>query len=183
MVREPAWLPAALAGMSSGRFCHPTCPFALPVPNTAIRIAITDLKPRRMVPMMNRKNSLEGMPMREAEDALHRWLADGPVEVEVLKKLAGEAGVGWRTVERAKRCLRVKTEKRRGPGNKNGPWMWRLSEDRQPGAVAAFSGGQNKSRGSASQRTPPPEDRQTALADMSVWEPSDWGSGWGESLW
>jgi hypothetical protein len=50
--------------------------------------------------------------MREAEDALHSWLADGPVEVKALKKLAEEADIGWRTLERAKRSLRVKTEKR-----------------------------------------------------------------------
>ena len=69
--------------------------------------------------------------MLEAEDALCSWLADGALEVKALKKLAQEADMGWRTLERAKRCLRVKTEKRGGPGNKNGPWMWRLSgEDR-----------------------------------------------------
>ncbi len=79
--------------------------------------------------------------MREAEDALRSWLADGPVEVKALKKLAEEVDIGWRTLERAKRCLGVKTEKRGGPGIKNGPWMWRLlEEDRQPGALAVFSG-------------------------------------------
>jgi hypothetical protein len=129
--------------------------------------------------------------MRKAEDALHSWLANGAVEVKALKKLAEEADIGWRTLERAKRCLRVKTEKRGGPGNKNGPWMWRLSgEDRQPGALAAFSGERTKSLESdrtASQRRPPAEDRQTSLADFteghfesssSVWDWPGWGSGW-----
>ncbi len=104
------------------------------------------------------------------------------VEVKTHKKLAEEADIGWRTLERAKRCLGVKTEKRGGPGNKNGPWMWRLSEeDRQPGALAAFSGERTKSLESggthASQRRPPAEDRQTALADFTEGH-DDWSSDW-----
>jgi hypothetical protein len=31
--------------------------------------------------------------MQKAEDALHSWLADGPVEVKALKKLAEEAEI------------------------------------------------------------------------------------------
>src|SRR5712692_10492918 len=120
--------------------------------------------------------------MREAEDALRSWLADGPVEVKALKKLAEEVDIGWRTLERAKRCLGVKTEKRGGPGIKNGPWMWRLlEEDRQPGALAVFSGERTKSLESggthASQRRPPAEDRQTALADFTEGH-DDWSSDW-----
>ena len=127
--------------------------------------------------------------MLEAEDALCSWLADGALEVKALKKLAQEADMGWRTLERAKRCLRVKTEKRGGPGNKNGPWMWRLSgEDRPLGALAAFSGERTKSLESdgthPSQRRPPAQDRQTASADFTeghnAWS-SDWE--WPDSEW
>ena|SRR6266851_3357949 len=117
--------------------------------------------------------------MREAEDALRSWLANGPVEVRALRKLAEEAGIGWRTLERAKQRLQIKAEKRPGPGNKNGPWTWRLpGEDRQPGALAAFSGERPKSlesdRTHASQRKPSAEDRQTTSADFSDWDRPDW---------
>lgn len=106
--------------------------------------------------------------MREAEEALRSWLSDRPVEVKALKKLAEEANIGWRTLERAKRCLGVKAEKKSGPGNKNGSWMWRLSgedrhrEHRKYGALAAFSGERTKSL-----KKPPTEGRQTTLADFS----------------
>jgi len=111
--------------------------------------------------------------MREAEDALHRWLADGPVEVKALEKLAEGANIGWRSLERAKRCLGVKSEKRRGRGNKRGPWIWRLSEDRQPGALAAFSGDGPKSPESVSQSRQPAEDRQTPDWNPWDWDPSN----------
>lgn len=138
--------------------------------------------------------------MREAEDALHRWLADGPVEVTALKKRADEAGIGWRTLERAKRRLRVKTEKRGGPGNKSGPWMWRLSgEDRQRSIEKQSRTGNGAIY--TTQRRPPAEDRQTISADFSEgtkewtsveesvrsfsdWDPLGFGPvGWGSSDW
>src|ERR1700687_4421515 len=108
--------------------------------------------------------------MHQAEDALHRWLADGPVEAAALKRLAEKADIGWRTLERAKRSLRVESVKTGGPGNKRGPWIWLLSEDRQPGALASQESGGTK-------RRPPAEDRQPPLADFSVWDVTeDWGS-------
>jgi hypothetical protein len=120
--------------------------------------------------------------MREAEDALRSWLAYGPVEVKALMKLAAQANIGWRTFERAKRCLGVKTEKRGGLGNKNGPWMWRLStEDRQPGALVASSGERTKLLENdptcPGRRRPPAENRQTTLADFNAGN-FEWSSGW-----
>jgi len=127
--------------------------------------------------------------MRKAEDALQSWLADGPVEVKALKKRAEEAGIGWRTLERAKQRLRVKTAKTGGPGNKNGPWIWLLlGEDRQ-----RSTNKQSTKNGAtdASQGRPPAEDPHPPLADFSEGNKessfvgdSEWGPwDWGESVW
>ncbi len=62
-------------------------------------------------------------------DAAANWLAEvlstGPVAVADLKDDAGDAGMGWRTVERAKAVLGVKSERRHLEGRISG-YVWRL---------------------------------------------------------
>jgi len=51
----------------------------------------------------------EDAPARtEAEEFLAALLEDGPVPVKQVRQEAGEAGIAWRTIERAKTKLRVK---------------------------------------------------------------------------
>lgn len=68
-------------------------------------------------------------PREAAEDFLEETLDAGPVEVEKLKAEAKEAGLSWRTVERAKAKLGIRALRRGfGPG---GTWLW---EFRSPDA-------------------------------------------------
>ncbi|KAB0773153.1 AAA family ATPase [Pseudomonas aeruginosa] len=67
----------------------------------------------------------------EREDAEHfllNLLADGPVPATQIKADAAGAGHAWRTVERAKKALRIEAVK---AGVKEG-WVWRIgAKDRQ----------------------------------------------------
>ncbi len=62
-------------------------------------------------------------------DAAARWLGEalstGPVAVADLKDDAADAGMGWRTVERAKSVLGVISERRHVEGRISG-FVWRL---------------------------------------------------------
>lgn len=58
----------------------------------------------------------------EAQEWLRETLADGPVAVAELRKTANAAGLAWRTLERAKAVLGVKTEK----CGFQGSYSWKL---------------------------------------------------------
>lgn len=67
---------------------------------------------------------------RGALDDAATWLSDeltaGPMPVRDLKKAATDAGMSWRTIERAKTDLGV-TAKRQSQGNNgDGLWIWEL---------------------------------------------------------
>lgn len=64
----------------------------------------------------------------DAADFLREELADGPRPVKEIKDAAGEAGIGWRTIEDAKAELKV-SARREGFG-KEGGWKWSLPIDR-----------------------------------------------------
>jgi putative DNA primase/helicase len=55
-------------------------------------------------------------------------LADGPKPAQVLQSAAKAAALAWRTVERAKRTLKIGSTK----NGMTGGWEWSLPEDRQP---------------------------------------------------
>ncbi len=70
----------------------------------------------------------------EAEDWLRDLLADGPLSAKEVKRQAAEAGMAWRTIERAKKDLGIKPTKTRFDGG----WEWSIkpktaknAEDRQ----------------------------------------------------
>ncbi|MDR3387718.1 MAG: AAA family ATPase [Rudaea sp.] len=71
-------------------------------------------------------------PLDEASSWLEELLADGPIPVNAIKAEASAAGVGWRTVERAKTELGVIAE-RESAGNKGkGRWQWRIRNIANP---------------------------------------------------
>jgi hypothetical protein len=55
-------------------------------------------------------------------------LADGPKPAQALQSAARAAALAWRTVERAKRTLKIGSTK----NGMSGGWEWSLPEDRQP---------------------------------------------------
>ncbi len=66
----------------------------------------------------------KGSKQHKAEAFLLAALADGPVAVGELKRMAAERGLGWRTVETVKVKLSIRTD-HKGFGRNSG-WFWRL---------------------------------------------------------
>ena len=66
------------------------------------------------------ESEAERSALDDARDFLVDAFADGPVATRDLQRQARDAGLAWRTVERAKLALRVRAE-REGAG-----WRWRL---------------------------------------------------------
>lgn len=64
----------------------------------------------------------EQSALEEAKEWLQRLLMKGPIEQKQIRRLADSNSHAWRTVLRAKKLLRVKSEK---PGFEGG-WVWRL---------------------------------------------------------
>jgi hypothetical protein len=60
--------------------------------------------------------------LADAKDCLSDLLADGPVESAVCKKRVAEAGLAWRTVERAKADLRVRSVPGKGEERRKRFW-------------------------------------------------------------
>lgn len=54
-------------------------------------------------------------------------LANGPKSARAIKSASQDAGLAWRTVERAKKPLGIESFRNSAEG-----WEWRLGEDRQP---------------------------------------------------
>jgi AAA domain len=73
-----------------------------------------------------------------AAEFLLDLLANGPVLVERIRSAADAAGHAWKTVERAKRDLRIKSR----PSGYAGPRVWCLPEhvDREPGVESIDPG-------------------------------------------
>jgi hypothetical protein len=69
-------------------------------------------------------SSTEANARDEARTFLADELADGPVPTKALKDAADEAGISWRTIERAKQALGVKS--RKAQGVVGGGWEWSL---------------------------------------------------------
>jgi hypothetical protein len=63
-------------------------------------------------------------PNARAAEFLRRILSTGPRPVAQLQELAANAGFVWRTVERAKRTMKILSERLPRMG-----WLWRLPDD------------------------------------------------------
>jgi hypothetical protein len=72
--------------------------------------------------------------LSDAKDFLSKELADGPVSAEVVRKDARSAGVSERTLKRAKRTLKVRSEK------EGGSWNWVLPEGESKGGQLLTAG-------------------------------------------
>ncbi|MCC7364830.1 MAG: AAA family ATPase [Dehalococcoidia bacterium] len=66
----------------------------------------------------------------DAEQWLLDALCSGPVAAKDLQQQAGEAGIAQRTLQRAKRSLRV-TSTREGNVGESGRWVWGLPADQR----------------------------------------------------
>lgn len=64
--------------------------------------------------------------LAEAVTFLRGILAAGPVSVKRLKNAAEDADLSWRTVERGKKELEVKSERTRSENGTTQEWQWRL---------------------------------------------------------
>lgn len=72
----------------------------------------------------------QGQEDRNAEDEAASWLeemlSDGPVPARDIKRAAGDAGLSWRTVERAKARLSVRSGRSSMGNTGAGAWLWEL---------------------------------------------------------
>ncbi len=73
--------------------------------------------------------------MKEATDFLREELAGGPHSAKDIKRAAADAGLAWRTVERAKADLGVKSAK----GGLNEGWLWELPKTANEGPEGRHS--------------------------------------------
>jgi putative DNA primase/helicase len=79
-------------------------------------------------------SSLQGEEKTERDEArefLGDELTPGPRPVKELRAAANEAGLSWRTVERAKAPMGIKAERESAGSDGSGRWLWRLPQDRQ----------------------------------------------------
>jgi len=78
--------------------------------------------------LLSKRDDEEAPQRTEAENFLHAVLETGPVPVKSVKREAEDAGIAWRTVERAKTKLGVKAVQ--VGGKAHGGWVWQLPEHR-----------------------------------------------------
>lgn len=76
----------------------------------------------------HRESDEERSAIDEASDFLSVTLANGAVDASQIKKLAKDAYIGWRTVERAKKRMHVKSKQVLDDYGK-GKWVWYLNTD------------------------------------------------------
>lgn len=74
----------------------------------------------------------------EAKDFLADMLAEGPQPVSELRKLARQAGIANRTLDRAKQALGI-TSHRVGKLGSSGEWVWKHANPQEDGALGALS--------------------------------------------
>ena len=80
----------------------------------------------------HKESDEERSAIDEASDFLSVTLASGPVDSNEIKRLAKENYIGWRTVERAKKRMRVKSRKTLDDYGK-AKWMWSQNTDEGKG--------------------------------------------------
>lgn len=107
----------------------------------------------------------------EAADFLVGELADGPRPAEEIKREADDAGISWRTVERAKRALGVKAIRVSSGNEGRGRWEWDLPSAGQPLATSpppcpSPGGLAEDSPAEPNAGTPAPQDRHAS--DMAA---------------
>lgn len=89
------------------------------------------------------ENASERPARAEAEDFLRDILSDGPRPAKEVESEAKEAGIAWRTVNRAKKTLGVVAERRAESGDglgRSGRWYWCLPGSTNSAAKDAKNG-------------------------------------------
>jgi hypothetical protein len=96
----------------------------------APRLRITGTSTTTAEDLLDRPSGEERTERDAAAEFLAAELDEGPQRVKRLKGAADQAGIAWRTVERAKAGLGVKAFRVGGAGAE-GHWEWELPKDRQ----------------------------------------------------
>lgn len=96
-------------------------------PTNVPRLTVTGGSDMAAEDMLSTTTPEERSEREEAAAFLTDLLADGPIRSKEIKAAAENAGLAWRTVERAKTDLKIKP-KQEGDG-----WYWRLPEGRNHG--------------------------------------------------
>jgi hypothetical protein len=93
--------------------------------------------------LLNDPNPCERPAQNEAEEVLRSILQAGPLPAKEVKRLANDAGISKRTIDRAKASLKIRSVKTGAPGSAVQVWKWELPEDRpeppNTNTVAIFS--------------------------------------------
>jgi hypothetical protein len=85
-------------------------------------VSVHDAQALLAVPVGGRHRSA----VDEAEDVLRAILDDGPLPASEAERLAGDAGIADRTLDRARRRLGISPRKIGKPGDANQHWEWSL---------------------------------------------------------
>jgi hypothetical protein len=70
----------------------------------------------------------EGGPMSRAKDLLSSKLASGPIAMKEMEAEFKQAGISWRTAQRARALLKIPSMKMKGS------WYWCLPEENSEGS-------------------------------------------------
>lgn len=100
----------------------------------------SDVNPDDM--LVTVRNASDATREDEARDFLTDMLSDGPQPVRELRRLARDAGIASRTLDRAKQALGI-TSHRIGKLGSSGEWVWKNANPQEDGALGALS---NESR-------------------------------------
>lgn len=79
---------------------------------------------------LKQQDDEERSALEEAMDVLTDILRNGPVKANEGKRLATEAGIASRTLDRARKRLGI-AHKQGAPGERDQGWIWALPEERQ----------------------------------------------------
>jgi hypothetical protein len=92
--------------------------------------------------LMPPRDEEERSARSDASDFLHKVLADGPLLVATVKEQAKDAGISWRSIERAKPTLGVKSKKQ----GMDAPWVWALPDEGDEDRQTSEDGGLREQR-------------------------------------
>lgn len=74
-----------------------------------------------------KRSGTRGEARAEAQAFLLESLRNGPIPSKELREMSDEAGLTWRTVNRAKADVGATSKKEGRPGEKGQQWIWRLN--------------------------------------------------------
>lgn len=93
---------------------------------TTARISVTGTSSVSASELLSAPDAEARTVRDEAADLLRAELAEGPRAVKDIRLAASDAGIAWRTIERAKAALGVEARRESVGASGAGRWMWRL---------------------------------------------------------